>query len=150
PAQHALTLAGLKDGDPFVQRAAAEALGRHPSAANVPPLLELRHRVPAGDTHLLHVVRMALRNQLTSADVWERLALAQASKRDKAALADVSLGTSSPKAAAFLLAYLQERPALDDLGLRFVHHIVRHGDGAADQDVLARTFRKGLPAAQVP
>src|SRR5262249_44350581 len=53
--QRELVLAGLKDKDAFVQRAAAQALGSHPDADNIAPLLELRHKVPAKDTHLLHV-----------------------------------------------------------------------------------------------
>src|SRR5262249_50496556 len=49
PALHELVLAGLKDTDPFAQRAAADALGRHPATENLRPLLDLRHRVPADD-----------------------------------------------------------------------------------------------------
>ena len=52
-------LARLKDGDPFVRRAAAEALGRHPAPENIQPLLALRQSTPADDTHLVHVARMA-------------------------------------------------------------------------------------------
>ena len=51
-AQHDWILAGLKDSDAFVQRAAADALGTHPSVQNMDPLLALRHRVPPDDTHL--------------------------------------------------------------------------------------------------
>ena len=70
-----LALAGLKDADPNVQRAAADALGRHPATENLRPLLDLRHAVPAEDTHLLHVVRMALRDQLLEAAVWQSIPL---------------------------------------------------------------------------
>ena len=59
-----LAVEALKDTDAFVQRAAAEALGQHPAPKNVWPLLELRHRVPGDDSHLLHMVRMSLRDQL--------------------------------------------------------------------------------------
>src|SRR5207248_6027052 len=59
-----LVLTGLKDKDAFVQRCAVEALGTHPSPDSLTPLLEIRHTVPAGDTHLLYAVRVALRNQL--------------------------------------------------------------------------------------
>src|SRR5215218_7455672 len=61
---HMLALDGLKDANALVQRCAADALGRHPDASHVRPLLALRHKVPAEDTHLLYVVRMALRNEL--------------------------------------------------------------------------------------
>src|SRR5207237_565547 len=59
-----LAVAGLKDSSPHVRRAAADALGQHADAANLRPLLELLHAVPAQDTHLRHTVRIALRNQL--------------------------------------------------------------------------------------
>ena len=55
-----------------MQRAAADALGRHPDPENIRPLLDLRQQVPADDTHLLHVVRMALRDQLRAAAHWDR------------------------------------------------------------------------------
>src|SRR5262249_35551478 len=67
PGLAALAVAGLKDADANVQRAAADALGRHPAKENFGPLLDLRRSVPTEDTHLLHVVRMALRDQLRPA-----------------------------------------------------------------------------------
>ena len=69
--ERALALAGLKDSSADVRRAAADALGRHPAAENIRPLLDLRVAVPADDTHLLYVVRMALRDQLNNAAAWD-------------------------------------------------------------------------------
>ena len=43
-AEHKTALAGLADADANVQRAAADALGRHPSPRNLNPLIELRFR----------------------------------------------------------------------------------------------------------
>jgi putative heme-binding domain-containing protein len=125
--QWALALAGLKDADANVQRAAADALGRHPSPENVRPLLDLRHAVPAADTHLLYVVRLALRDQLRPAETWAKLPLRDWPERDRAAVADVSLGVPSPEAAAYLLAFFRHSPADRGLLTRAVHHIARHG-----------------------
>ncbi len=127
PEQHTLALGGLKDSDPNVQRAAADALGRHPSTDNVRPLLDLRHRVPADDTHLLHVVRMALRDQLRSASRWEKLPSLVRDESDARALADVSLGVPSAEAAAFLMNHLKKYAESGDMLTRSVHHIARHG-----------------------
>ena len=45
PQERQLVLKGLKDGDDFVRRAAADALGQHPAAENVRPLFQLRAAV---------------------------------------------------------------------------------------------------------
>lgn len=62
-AQHDLLFRTLKNDGSFVQRAAADAPGRHLSAVNLQPLLALRHATPKEDTYLLHAVRMALRDR---------------------------------------------------------------------------------------
>jgi putative heme-binding domain-containing protein len=118
---------GLKDSDAFVQRASADALGTHPSAENIDPLLALRHAVPPDDSHLLYVVRMALRNQLLPTENWAKLSSASWSDRDERAIADVATGVPSAQAADFLLTHLLHRlpEAHADL-LRYIHHIARY------------------------
>jgi putative heme-binding domain-containing protein len=138
--QHELALTALKDADANVQRAAADALGRHPDAArNLRSLLNLRHAVPKDDTHLLHVVRMALRDQLLSADSWKTLAAQSVDKRDARAIADVSLGVPTTEAAAYLMRHLQKYGEEGDLLLRDVQHIARYGDDATTKELLAFT-----------
>ncbi|HXT58607.1 MAG TPA: HEAT repeat domain-containing protein, partial [Pirellulales bacterium] len=73
----ALVRGKLSDEDAFVRRAAADALGRHPRIESVEPLLKLWAATPADDTHLIHVVRMSLRDHLLSPGMYadiERLA----------------------------------------------------------------------------
>ena len=62
----------LSDDDAFVRRAAADALGRHPQVESIEPLLALWSGEPADDTHLIHVVRMALRDHLLSPGMYEQ------------------------------------------------------------------------------
>ncbi len=124
---HGLALHALGDADPFVRRAAAEALGTHPALANVRPLLALRQATSADDTHLVHVARMALRDQLKTADVWNGLATLELSERDRHDIADVALGVPSPQAATYLLAYLQKSDETPEKQRRFIHHIARYG-----------------------
>jgi putative heme-binding domain-containing protein len=135
--QRSLAVDGLRDDDAHVRRAAADALGRHPSADNVRPLLDLRHGVPAADTHLLHVVRMALRDQLRWADAWPQLAGEAWNERDRRAISDVSLGVPSAEAAAFLLHHLKKYAEPADKLSRSVHHIARHGSKAVTNELLA-------------
>ena len=101
-----IALKGITDPDPLVQRCAAEALGRHPLAAHLRPLLDLRTRVPSTDTHLLYVARKSLRDQLQSQGVFDAVNQLQWSDSDTLALADVAIGVKSPAAATFLLRQL--------------------------------------------
>ncbi|MEX0712090.1 MAG: PVC-type heme-binding CxxCH protein, partial [Pirellulales bacterium] len=99
----------LDDPDAFVRRAAADALGRHPDPANLPLLLDLWSSTPAEDTHLVHVARMALRDQLLAPSMYaaaQELISQNDSYRGR--LADVSLGVHTPMAAEFLLACLAD------------------------------------------
>ena len=127
PELRALALAGLRDADPSVKRAAADALGLHPSPENLRPLLDLRHTVPAEDTHLIYVVRMALRDQLLDASVWHAIPLKDWSESDARAIADVCLGAPTPEAAAFLLKHLGQYQEPRDFLIKAVHHVARRG-----------------------
>lgn len=123
--QHELALGGLKDGDPLVRRTAAEALGRHPRFENIRPLLDLRER-PDNDPYVTHVVRIALRDQLLSAGVADRLAAANLNAEDRRMIADVAAGAPTPDAAAFLLQYLQKNNEDPSTLMRQLHAVVRY------------------------
>jgi putative heme-binding domain-containing protein len=166
PKQHGWALAGLADDNPHVRRAAADALGQHPSAENLRPLLALRHKVPAKDTHLLHVVRMALRNQLRPSSTWEKVNAHKWDERDARALADVALGVHSAEAAGFLLGHVRHYAEPDDALTRMVHHVARYGGpdttrglfdflrtrvrGPRRQAALLRAFERGHQERGLP
>src|SRR5262249_46218231 len=78
----AAAIAGLRDPDADVRRNAAHALGRHPGPENLRPLLDLRRAVPPEDTHLLHVVRVALRDQFPTPLAWVDLAATRTTEAD--------------------------------------------------------------------
>jgi putative heme-binding domain-containing protein len=123
---HQLVIAGLRDPDPLVRRCAADALGRHPTPANIRPLLDLYHQVPPDDTHLLHVVRMALRDQVRADSAWDQLLTLRWHQRDARAIADVAPGVPGPASAAFLLEHLDQFPETRANQLRYVNHIARY------------------------
>jgi putative heme-binding domain-containing protein len=131
-----LALEGMTDKDPLVRRCAAEALGSHPAAANVLPLLDLRHKVPAEDTHLLHVVRMALRDQLSRRDTWKGLRPEEWGEKDARAVADVCPGVHVLEAADFLLKHLRRFPETGDRLYAYVRHIARFGKKGTEQQLL--------------
>ena len=142
----------LKDDEPNVQRAAADALGRHADFANVVPLLSLRRAVPKEDTHLLHVVRMALRDQMRVAENWKKLKDVDLPPESVAAIADVALGVPSAEAAEFLLGHVKSGADANRVEAlaRFVHHVARHGRGEAPPALLEfLRGQKGQPGRQV-
>ena len=95
----ALATARLQDADALTQRCAAEALGNDPQFENLKPLLALRQRVPAADTHLIYVVRKAIRDQLKADGVLTRLQTEEFSETDERAIASVAVGVTSTEAA---------------------------------------------------
>jgi putative heme-binding domain-containing protein len=132
--EHAVAVAGLKDADAFVQRTAADALGRHPEAENIAHLLQLRHQVPAKDTHLLHVVRMALRDTLIPAATWAKVPAF--GEKDSRAIADVCLGLRSIESAAFLLDHIKGWREAKEAISNYVHHIARYGAAGSGKESL--------------
>lgn len=136
PPLHELALAGLKDRDAFVERAAADALGQHPDPANVVPLLELRRRVPADDDHLLYVTRMAIRNQFLRATTWGALPLSSWSDQDQSVIADIALGVATPEASVYLLNHFRRHPNDRTQIADRVRHIVRFSEARNPQAVV--------------
>jgi putative heme-binding domain-containing protein len=145
-----LALDRLTDTDPFVRRAAALVLGAHPSRNHIRPLLALRQTTAADDTHLIHVARMALRDQLKTAPIWSSLEGLKLNERDLRDIADVATGVHNKEAAGFLLAHLKKYEEPKDRLLRFAHHIARYGASASIGDLvgLAGSAKRG-PAEQL-
>ena len=133
----------LKDQDAFVRRAAADALGRHPAAENVRPLLELWRTTDAEDTHLIHVARMAVRDHLLVPGMYEtaEAMLAEISSSPKDGygeqLADVSLGVREAPAAAYLLGYLRSGGRDTARAGEYLYHAARYADDAVREAVYA-------------
>jgi putative heme-binding domain-containing protein len=124
--QDQLALAGLRDADPYVERAAADALGQHPASGHVRPLLDLRERARPDDLQLVHVVRMALRNQLQAEGVLAGLLKGGLSDKDSQAIADVALGLKSADSGSFLLQHIEKYPAEREQLTGYLRHIARY------------------------
>lgn len=122
-----LILAGLRDPDGFVRRAAADALSRHPEPGNIRPLLELRERAAEADTHLVYQVRKALRDQLLQPKAFEAVPIPALSAGQAAAIADVCIAIPSAEAAAYLAEFIHSHPVSAEQLPDWVRHIARHG-----------------------
>lgn len=131
-----LVLAGLNDPDAFARRAAADALGAHPTWQNIPPLLAAREAASPDDPQLVYTIRMALRNQLQEPAAWNHLPLSL-SERDFRTLADVGPGVHSSEAAAYLLHHLQQYSESFENRVRYVRHIARYGGNSESEKVLS-------------
>ncbi len=120
-----LALVELKDGNPWVQRAAADALGVHPSVENVRPLIALRMIADPKDTHLVYAVRMALRNQLLSTGIYEKIVALNLDEKDMQVLADVALGAASEDAAAVLVKVLSTAKVAPADAAKYFEHAMK-------------------------
>ncbi len=129
----------LHDADPFVRRAAADALGRHAHRDNVEPLLLAWADTPADDTHLVHTARMALRDQLLPPGSYGAAAELLARRAEfRPRVADVSLGVRTPESSAYLLDFA-ETHALDDARLaEMLHDAARYAADEQFADAMRR------------
>ncbi len=118
-------LAALESADAFTRRRAAAALQLKPQADALVPLLETLTNTQNEDTHLNHVLRLAVRNHLTAFPGAEF-------GSDPVRLGFIrSIAPAVPtKQAAALLASSPQRH--DHLG-----HIARHADPAIIKEVIA-------------
>lgn len=118
---------------PRLTRAGVEAIAAHPHPTFVKPLVELLGKVQAGDDHLRHAARIALRNCLRDLD---EPALKELLK-DKAVdstLADVMLGVPTANGARFLSGFIGSRE-LSASFPAYAEHIGRYGDRDARRSV---------------
>ncbi|HEV8606445.1 MAG TPA: PVC-type heme-binding CxxCH protein [Tepidisphaeraceae bacterium] len=121
--QNELAASALKDGDPLVQRCAADALAWHPGSGNIRPLLDALPAANGQDTHLNYTIRASLRNQLRAPGIFENLP-GQLSDQDQNTLASICLAVPNPQSAAFLLDHLKAKG--QGGGSAYFKHIVRY------------------------
>ena len=125
----AMVLRGLEDEDGFVARVAADGLARHPALAQILPLLALRERASAEDTHLVYQVRKALRDQLLLPGGFEFLRGQKLTEANVRAVADVALALPGAGAARFFADLLAKSAGKGKPNEDWVRQIARFGDG---------------------
>ena len=129
----------LADSDPFVQRAAAEALGRHPAIEHVQPLLDLYHRVPVADTHLQYTVKVALRETLKTAGMFGKVpAFGSADAR---LIADVAIAVPTEASGQYVAAFVTDPINNAMRSGALLHHVIRYAPLGESQKLVeaART-----------
>ncbi len=141
PAERKAALAGLGDVDVNVARAAADAVMRHGDVGQARTVLTKLMGSSREDTHLVHVLRLALRGQLTAPGAWDKVASAGLSDDEARALADVALGVPTSEAALFLLRHIRRVEDSPARVATYVRHAARYIDGA-QMDELATVARE--------
>lgn len=96
----------LSDEHPQVRRASALAATVVQDRSLVQPIIASFTKTPAEDVHLKHALRMALRQQLRSDEVFEELAKSKLSEADGELVVSVSLALKTPAAGQFLIKQL--------------------------------------------
>ncbi|MEK6258127.1 MAG: PVC-type heme-binding CxxCH protein [Planctomycetota bacterium] len=125
----------LADADPFVVRAAAEALGVRLDADNIRPLLHAWKAAPKADVQLIHTIRIALRNQLRGASAIEQLATIKLSEEELTRLIDIALAVPNETAAWFTFDFVRGREVSPELMSQCLMHVAQHVGGARLDDV---------------
>ena len=90
-------LQALQAENAFVRRAAADGMRRHPHAVFMDPLLRTWKNTDSKDTHLIHVLRMAIREQLIHSEGWSK------GNEGNPQLIEIAAATQTPEAARFVL-----------------------------------------------
>jgi putative heme-binding domain-containing protein len=118
-----IAVAGLRDAEALVQRSAAAALGQHPHATTVRPLLDLLLKVPDTDVHLGHVIRMALRDHFRVEKLLHQWRSVEASEADSRAVASVLLAVPTEDAAAYLVTHMERFELAQDDLIKSLRHV---------------------------
>jgi len=134
---HNLARRALSDVDEFVQRAAADALGRHPNYENIKPLLAALPEAAQDDTHLQHTIRMALRDHLRDGDFYRRLQAADLSRGDSTVIAGVSIAVQSAESASFLLHHMRRQEVERSNLSGYLQHAARFISDAESPDLVS-------------
>lgn len=111
-------ISALAKDSPFVRRAAAAELQQRPNLKALPGLLQALAETPEQDTHLVHVLKMALREHL------KLPAAFQQELPENREIAEIALAVPSQEAADFLFEHLIDETSA--FRLRCLRHIARH------------------------
>lgn len=100
--------AGLKDSDLLTRRAAAMAATVHQADSLVDALLACLRSAPAGDVHLRHAVKMALRDHLRSEARFDQLTNQPLESSDIRLIGSLCQSLKTPAAGEFVAAHIEK------------------------------------------
>lgn len=135
-------VADLAATDAWVKRKAAEALIDQPLTEAIPALLRAFDETPEADTHLRHVLRIALKHCLSLPGAYPRLGGDGVSNKGSI-IASVSLAVPTPEAAAWLFNYRGSENLPTDFSDLRRRHMAKFGDPETLSKLLAEQVNEG-------
>jgi putative heme-binding domain-containing protein len=128
-----LVRAKLADSDPFVRRAAAEAVAEHPERASIQPLLRAWLAAPSDDLQLIQALRIAVRNQLRKVPSAELAGLTLAGD-EWMKLVEIGVAVPNDETVWFAFDYVRSHDVQPDLVSRCLSSVAQHcGDARVDE-----------------
>ncbi len=126
PTLRTAAVAGLKDDDAFVKRAAADAIGRHPDGSTVEPLMAAWDATPEADNHLVQVIKMAVRDHISDEATASMLDLSKWKPAQLKLLQTVFPGSHTPAGGALIAKWLVTVPAGTSLSPELLRSAARN------------------------
>lgn len=123
--QKGLILEGLDHQNPHVQRAAAEALSRHPGQDSYKKLIALIGKVPDYDTHLYYTMLLSIKKHLEEEPIMRQVAEEQWNEKEAEVVALVASDLQSEIAGSFLFEYLKAHELPEKRTIAYVESIAR-------------------------
>lgn len=114
------------DESPFVRRAAVEAIGRHPDAANVQPLAAMLITTDRDDVQLIHATKIALRNQLRSPAILDQIATVKLVPSELEKVAEIARAVPTEAAAWFAFDYIRQHSVAPEIAEASLTHVARY------------------------
>lgn len=118
----------LTDENPFVRRAAADALGNAPSPVNLAALLTANENIAADDSHLRQVVRIAIRDCFARPGQFDAQASVPLEEGYSRQLTEFALAVKTAEAAGFVIGHLIKYDEPAEKLLPMVQHAARYAD----------------------
>ncbi|MCG6158258.1 DUF7133 domain-containing protein [Rubinisphaera margarita] len=117
----------MSDPNAFVVRSAADALGRHPQAENIRPLLECWQTTPEFDTHLIHTCRLSLRIHLRNSAIVTKVLAESWSVDLQPKLIEIAASTEDANSIPILLTMVDPTSTPAETLNRAAEQIARSG-----------------------
>jgi putative heme-binding domain-containing protein len=128
-----LVRAKLTDPDPFVRRAAAEAVAEHPDRASIQPLTRAWLAAPSDDPQLAQALRIALRNQLRSVPPADLAGLPLAGD-EWHKIVEIAVAVPSDETVWFAFDYVRSHDVQPDLVSQCLSSVSQHcGDARTEE-----------------